>query len=230
MNQQLADFYFNIALDTAREEYGRSLGDAVWQPTNCVAPTRAEAIALGAPTSQELEHLSQCRLCSCLVQKFTNDSAEKLSPIKRLVAALKAYGKSTEQLVQDWIGRAQTNARIFSHGFGELAFEAESSQIPRRFEIDDFVLDLDLREETGQFVVEASSVNDVHAGQLVTVVLLGGTGEEERVPIHLNGRKGRTCYGSGVVPGRAADVVKKLGPLIIPIVLPNGRESMMGQD
>jgi hypothetical protein len=223
MTNQLENLYFNIALETARAEY---------QATNvnvtengdiseaCVTLTRAEAIAQSTPSSLEMQHLAACRMCARLVQNFRAARTERTAPaVTRLLDALRRYGKSTEELAREWIAIAKANAPNFSHGSGEWAFQEDVSLMSSEFLVEGFVVRIDLREEIGQLVLEVSTTDEKWCGETLTIVLLGGTGAEQRVQITLSGRKGTMCYGSGVANGNGSDVIKKLGPVIVPVVI-----------
>lgn len=221
MNNHLRDFYFNIAIETARAEY-EAVSDIkagqVSELTNaCLLPTRAKTIAASYATSSEIKHLGECRMCARLVQNFSVISVEESAPaIRRLLSALKRYGKTTGELANQWIETAKANARIFSHGIAELAFQDDMLPVSREFEIEGMSIHLELREEIDQFVIEVATADEKLYGLTVTIVLLGGTGEEQRVPVTLDGRKGGLCYGSGVAMGHGHEVIKKLGPVIVP--------------
>jgi hypothetical protein len=223
MTNQLEHFYFNIALETARAESEAANVNVTENgdiSEACMTLTRAEAIAHSTPSSLEVQHLAACRMCTRLVQNFSAARTEKAAPaVTRLFDALRRYGKSTEELAREWIAIAKANARIFSYGSGEWAFQEDVSLTPREFQIEGFVVRLDLREEIGQLVLEVSTADENWCGETLTVVLLGGTGEEQRVPVTLSGRKGTMCYGSGVANGKGSDVIEKLGPVIVPVVV-----------
>jgi hypothetical protein len=224
MSDRLQDFYFNIALETARTEYLAVKDSHAEQTqeltTTCVMPSRAEAIAHSQPSPGEIEHLNGCEICARLVQTFRTSSVEKPTPtIALLLGALKRYGKATERVAAEWVEIAKENARIFTQGIGEWAFQNDASLLPGEFNLEGMVVQLDFREEIGQFVVEVTTRKEELCGEVVTIVLVGGTGEELRVPVRLKDRKGDMCYGSAVATGHGREVIKTLGPMIIPVVL-----------
>ena len=225
MKKELVDFYYDIALDIARAEQGL-IREAEASPDagltdDCLTLTRARAVALGSrPTQPESGHLSGCRLCARLVHNFGHSSpAERTPAVRRLLEAVNRYAQASGEVTRGWLEAAQHNAAVFSHGVGELAFDDEPA-IARSFEADGLSIRLDLREQTDQFVVEVSSANEALCGGALTVMLLGGTGHEEAVTLRLSGRRPGVCYGSAAAGGRASEVINRLGPLILPVVVP----------
>jgi hypothetical protein len=160
-------------------------------------------------------------LCARLIHNFSHESpAERTPAVRRLLESVKRYARASGQVTREWVEAAQHNARVFSHGMGEWAFDGGASPaIARRFEGGGLSVQMDLREQTDQFVVEVSSSDEALCGRTLTVVLLGGTGREMHVPVRLAGRRPGVCFGSAVAEGRAGNVLQQLGPVIIPVVL-----------
>lgn len=228
MKKELIDFYFDIALDIARAEHdlvqlSRASSD-VSLSDDCLTLSRARALALGSQSTEpESGHLNGCRLCARLVHNFSHEStAERTPAVRRLLESVKRYARTSGQVTREWVEAAQHNARVFSHGMGEWAFDGGAAPaIARHFEGGGLSIQLDLREQTDQFVVEVASSDEALCDRTLTVMLLGGTGRELRVPVRLAGRRPGVCYGSAAAEGSADDVLQKLGPVILPVVVPD---------
>jgi hypothetical protein len=132
---------------------------------------------------------------------------------------VKRYGNFPETWVREWLNVAKENASILSRGIDQLAFQDERCALPQVFHIEGFLIAVELRQEIGRVVVEVCTRNSTFIGRTFTIILVGGTGEEERVEVTLDRLKGPECYGSAVADGSGSDVVDKLGPIIVPIML-----------